>query len=422
MPVTKNRLTALDVKRAMPREPARPGGRPRGRYVSDGQNLVLQISPSGSKSWIFRYERHGRLREVGLGSAAVVTLAMARSRALEMRQQLAAGVDPLSAKRTARREAKRADATRMSFNVAAQQTVADRKLKTEKQRREWQSHFARYVSPTVGRLDMHEIRTEDIATLLRPIWETRHPTARVLLARVQCVFDWWIRSTGTDALSPADPQALARHLPKVEHKRAHRAAIAWPDMPEAMTKLRTLEGTAARCVEFVAHTAVRERTARLVRWRELDLAAGKWLIPAERSKLPADFDVPLTPPVVALLRALPSYRDGNPNPDDLVFPTTSRGRAYANSQLHGVLRAMGYAQGEATLHGLRSALRSWVGDTLPEVPTHVAEAVVQHEKRSQVRRAYERSTFYVLRQPVMAAWSDFIQPHGAQVLSLNAAA
>jgi integrase len=418
MPANK-KLTAAIVKAATPREPAQPGGKPRARYLSDGGNLYLQVAPSGSRSWIFRYERHGRIREAGLGSASVLSLAMARARALEMRQQLASGVDPLSAKRTARREAKRADATRVSFNVAAEQALADRKLKTDKQRKEWQSTFARYASPVIGRLDMHEIHPEDVATLLRPIWETRHPTAKVVLARVQCVFDFWIRSTGTDAANPADPQALARHLPKVKHERTHRAAIAWRGLPDAMRTLRALEGTAARCVEFIAHTGVREQVARLVRWRELDLDAGRWLIPAERMKMPVDFDVPLTPQMLDLLRALPSYNGGSHEPDALVFETP-RARAFANSQLNDVLREAGFEQGEASLHGLRSALRSWIGDTLPEVPVHVAEAVVQHEKRSQVRRAYERSTFFTLRAPIMAAWSTYLQPQAAQVLPLDA--
>ncbi|MEX3852628.1 tyrosine-type recombinase/integrase [Paraburkholderia sp. BR10923] len=419
MPVTR-KLTAAAVKAATPNAPAQPGGRPRARYLGDGQNLYLQIAPSGSKSWIFRYSRNGRERDAGLGSADVITLAMARTRALEMRQMLASGTDPLSAKRTARREAKRASQTRMSFNVAAEQALADRKLKTEKQRREWASTFGRYVSPVIGRLDMHEVHPEDIATLLRPIWQTKYPTARVVLDRVAAVFDWWTQHTGADTASPASTEAVTRLLPKVEHARTNRAAIAWQHMPDALRRIQGLDGVAARAVEFLAHTGVREQVARLVTWRELDLESARWLIPAERMKLPVDFDVPLSTPVLDLLRALPGYHGGNPDPDAFVF-ASPRGRAYGNSQLNDVLRDAGYAMGEASLHGLRSAVRSWIGDTLPEVPVHVAEAVIQHEKRSQVRRSYERSTFYALRQPVMEAWSRYLEGGETTVLPLDRA-
>ena len=56
-----HRLTQLQLKRA----------RKRGLY-GDGGGLYLQVGPSGSRSWVFRYKRDGRARMMGLGSLAVV--------------------------------------------------------------------------------------------------------------------------------------------------------------------------------------------------------------------------------------------------------------------------------------------------------------------------------------------------------------
>ena len=61
-------------------------------YYCDGGGLYLQVSPSVSKSWIFRFTRHGKSREMGLGSAREITLAMARAKAADARRQLADGV------------------------------------------------------------------------------------------------------------------------------------------------------------------------------------------------------------------------------------------------------------------------------------------------------------------------------------------
>jgi hypothetical protein len=74
-----------------------------GRY-SDGlvKGLLLQISGGGAKSWILRYERHGRERMMGLGSAADFNLKEARERARSARQLLADGIDPLEHKHAAR--------------------------------------------------------------------------------------------------------------------------------------------------------------------------------------------------------------------------------------------------------------------------------------------------------------------------------
>ena len=87
-----NRLSALAVK-LMVRK------RERGK-VADGGNLYLQ---DGS-AWVFRYERDGRERFMGPGSALDVTLAEARDRARDARRLLARGVDPLAERRTSRRQ------------------------------------------------------------------------------------------------------------------------------------------------------------------------------------------------------------------------------------------------------------------------------------------------------------------------------
>jgi len=72
----------------------------RGRY-SDGGGLVLQISKWGTKSWIFRYERDGRDRHMGLGPLVDLSLAEARDKAARCRKLLldgsvASNISPLT--------------------------------------------------------------------------------------------------------------------------------------------------------------------------------------------------------------------------------------------------------------------------------------------------------------------------------------
>jgi Arm DNA-binding domain len=76
-----NRLTALKVARLTAR----------GRHA-DGNGLYLQISEWNTKAWIFRYERGGRQRHMGLGPVALVSLAEAREKALGARKALLAGI------------------------------------------------------------------------------------------------------------------------------------------------------------------------------------------------------------------------------------------------------------------------------------------------------------------------------------------
>ena len=57
-----------------------------GKY-SDGGNLYLIVSSSGSRKWVLRFTWRGRAKEMGLGSAAVVSLADAREKAAMARRK-----------------------------------------------------------------------------------------------------------------------------------------------------------------------------------------------------------------------------------------------------------------------------------------------------------------------------------------------
>src|SRR6516162_10630049 len=84
------------------------------------KGLLLQISDSGAKSWVLRYERHGKEHMMGLGSVADFNLKEARERARAARQLLADGVDPLAAKQANKQAAKLAEARKLTFREAAQ--------------------------------------------------------------------------------------------------------------------------------------------------------------------------------------------------------------------------------------------------------------------------------------------------------------
>lgn len=78
-------LTSISVRNAKP-----------GKH-SDGRGLFLFVTDTGAKSWVVRVQVDGRRREYGLGAAALVTLAEARDKAMEVRKQAKAGLDPVRA-------------------------------------------------------------------------------------------------------------------------------------------------------------------------------------------------------------------------------------------------------------------------------------------------------------------------------------
>ena len=78
------KLTMLQVVQAK-----KPG------LINDGNGLYLRITKSGTKSWVFRYRINGRLRDHGLGSVEILTLAEARHAAQTCRKIRFEGKDPI---------------------------------------------------------------------------------------------------------------------------------------------------------------------------------------------------------------------------------------------------------------------------------------------------------------------------------------
>ena len=66
---------------------------------ADGGGLYLQISRSGTKSWIFRFAMGGREREMGLGPLHTIGLSDARLLATEARKLKLKGEDPIEARK-----------------------------------------------------------------------------------------------------------------------------------------------------------------------------------------------------------------------------------------------------------------------------------------------------------------------------------
>ena len=78
MPRIAKRLTAVKVNALR-----KPG------LFADGDGLYLQITPTGSKSWVFRYKSNGRARDMGLGPISAVT---SRKRGKRQRSAASSGL------------------------------------------------------------------------------------------------------------------------------------------------------------------------------------------------------------------------------------------------------------------------------------------------------------------------------------------
>lgn len=169
---------------------AKPGiGESGNEYVTryaDGGGLYLQVKPGGARSWVYRGTVAGKVRYIGLGSAAgpgALSLADAREAAREKARDAAAGIVPVSDRRKRQLEAKAAEqSARISgttFRDAAESYLSlnEDGWKNDKHRKQWYSTLEAYAYPQFGNLPVGEVATEHVMAALKPIWSEKPETA-----------------------------------------------------------------------------------------------------------------------------------------------------------------------------------------------------------------------------------------------------
>ena len=108
-------LKPATIDNAKPREKA--------YALTDGGGLQLEVLPSGSKTWRFKYHLNGKREKVTIGAYPAFTIKQARDRHEELRALVERGQSPAKAKRALSTEQKVADARRLSFRTFAQRWI-----------------------------------------------------------------------------------------------------------------------------------------------------------------------------------------------------------------------------------------------------------------------------------------------------------
>lgn len=379
---------------------------------ADGGNLYLQVTAGGAKTWIFRYQIGGRRREMGLGSSSTVSLAQAREKASDLRRTVANGVDPLEARKAETAAAKAATAGTLTFRECALIYIDTMRpgWSNEKHAAQWTSTLSTYAFPVIGDLPVSMIDTPLVLKALEPIWHEKTETASRVRGRIEAVLDYAkVRGYRTGD----NPARWKGHLELILPARGdvapveHHAALPYTEMPTFWPKLQAQSGMGARALEFCILTATRSAEVLGARWREIDLHAKVWTIPADRMKAGAEHRVPLTAAAVALLRKMAAIRTGT-SPDDLVFPGQHKGRPLSNMAMAMVLRRMKL---DATPHGFRSTFRTWAAEKT-RFQHEVCEAALAHTLGNRVVLAYQRGDLFAKRRELMTAWSDYCEGRG----------
>lgn len=365
-----------------------------GRH-SDGGGLFLNVTGTGSKSWLFMWVIAGKRREMGLGSYPEVSLAKARERATLCREQVAAKLDPI---------AERDKEQEPVFSECVKQFLASMQSqwRNQKHRDQWHMTLTHYCIGIANKKPS-AIGTDDVLKVLKPIWNEKAETASRLRGRIERVLDYAKAKGWRTGENPALWRGHLKNVLPARQRltRGHHSAMAYDAVPAFMTALKGHEALAARALEFLVLTAARSGEVYEAKWSEIDFDATVWTVPASRMKAGREHRVPLTDAALAILKPLNEAKLS-----EYVFPGHRAGRPLSGMAMTMLMRRMNLSH--FTVHGFRSAFRDWAGDAT-SFPRELAEAALAHVVGDQTERAYRRSDALEKRSKLMEAWAAFCQ-------------
>jgi len=368
---------------------------------SDGNCLVLRVRANGTKSWRFKYTVNKKVTKLSLGAYPAVTLAEARSVAVNYMQLLAKGIDPKEYENTKKLEASRKLANTF---LAAAELWFERKQPTvtpHHAAREWRT-LEMYIFPKLKDTPLESITVIDTIEILRPLeTDGKHSTIKRICQSLNQIMDY---SVNHDFIN-ANP--LAKII-KVFTKNTveHMATIKPEELPDFLTALnssQTIQNKTRLLILWQLHTMTRSKEAAGTRWADINIEEAVWVIPAEEMKRRRAHRVPLTPATLAILEQMKPLSGHH----EYVFPSERHEKGHASTYTvnAAIKRSLGYKD-KLVAHGLRSvastALHEKGYDSL------LVEACLAHADENETRAAYNRSDYLEQRRPIMEWWSEFI--------------
>jgi integrase len=260
-------------------------------FDEDLAGFFVRVSPRGRKSFGVMYRVKGRFRRLTIGTYPLLSLADARAKALEALREAKLGRDPA--------EEKQQERTAPTFESVALEYLEKHAKPKKKSWKEDERIINRYLLPEFGNQHAADITRRAVREYLERKAAANAPImANQIRAIMRKIYNWAISADIVEnnpvflVPAPAKARARERVLTDDELRRIWEMVEAdTKDADAAHRKHRTLT---AGMIKLRILTAQRGGEIVALEWSELDMSAGWWTIPAEKSKNGLSHRVPLS--------------------------------------------------------------------------------------------------------------------------------
>jgi integrase len=398
--------------------------------LADGSGLTLLIrrGVNGTgKYWQLRYldPITGKEQTASLGTFPKVTLAKARRKAENIREDLLEGITP----KDRERESKQTIAAARKANEATFKSVADDWYQeciddgvwtSVKHQRVVVESLELHVFPYIGDQPISDITAPDIRALVRRIgkagtWET----CQRVLQRINMIYRWAEDEGLVDNIPTRPAQRWISRTRPEESQGRNYAFLTPTELPELASALEQehefMDRQTYLAIQLQALTFVRPGELRTAEWDHIDLDAALWTIPAANMKIKREHLVPLSKPALAVLQELVDITGnrswafpGKYTPRKCMSEATVN---MAIKRLSPDADGKGAFVGRHTAHSFRHSASTYLneyrkGDLQPYRGDPV-ELQLAHLDKNAVRRRYNQATHLELRREMMEVWGQY---------------
>jgi integrase len=390
--------------------------------IVDGDGLYLDVTATGAATWRYRYRVNGRREKISIGLLSDIGLAAARKQRAIIAGRAATAENTKEALSPAQERQQEKLAARVAkqagtIKVLSTQYLAHLRSRGRKANSvDW--HINAYIIPELGSTKTPELTQEQIKRLCNKIKIKAPASARSVLATIKQMMKF-AKSEGLVNMNPAadlNPISLA---PKVSRERSLssdelRAFLVGCDNSG-------MSAVVSAALKLILLTLCRKSEIAKAPWTEIDLDAGMWVIPGDRTKNGKAHMIPLPPQAIAILNTIkPDRTDDDPIVpySPWVFPGRF-GEAICDSTLNEAIRAAKWFGLERfTIHDLRRTAstilheQGWNTDVIEKALNHTMQGI---------RGIYNRAEYLDQRREMLQAWADYLDAlkTGAKVVPIG---
>ncbi len=401
-------LTFTEIKAAKPKTK---------KYrLFDGGGLYIEITPSASKLWRFKYRFEGKEKLLSFGKFPDLSLQDARLKREETRKKIANGFDPSEEKKQEKikREAKKADEERKAFTFDElskkyfKHRISREDAPSEKYMDKLQKRVEKHCYPIIKEKPIDEITRQDVEKIIERLKDAEfYEVARRVLQITKAILDhgvmkYDLSSNVAAILKPREEigKKTVRHFPIITDKEELKGLLIAIDG-------YTGDYSTKQALRVMPYLAFRPGNIRALEWSEINLENRVVTIPGSKMKSKREYRSPIPKQVLKILEETKTYSGGG----RYVFPSyIHKDRPLSENTLNLGLRRLGYTRDQLVSHSFRRIFSTIAHSNLKDHGNSslAIESQLAHRDLNEIRDTYNESDFYEERIGLMQWWSDFL--------------